>query len=189
VTLRAFFDCETSGLDSEKNQILTFALVIDDDGVIVFEREWKVAQTSWAVIDDYALKVNKIDLVAHNASAVDEGVFVRELTEALAKNRVFGSTPYGHNLAFDIGFLRAACRRASRGFPFGYHYGDSMVFALALRDAGLIGFRSAKLEELCAFFGIAGVNYHTALDDTRATRALYLELLKTARRGVSHGGL
>jgi len=181
VTRRVFFDCETSGLDAGTNQILTFAIVIDEDNRVLFEREWKVRQMDWAVIDSYALTVNKINLDEHNASAMSEQEFVSDLSAVLRSHRVFASVPYGHNLAFDIPFLRAACRRAGMGFPFGYHFGDSMIFALALRDAGVLSFPSAKLSELCSLFGITSDNFHGALDDTRATRALYLKLLAVVR--------
>lgn len=178
---KVFLDTETSGLDPLKHQILTMALVVEDNDAIVFEREWKVKQMGWAIIDPYAMQVNKINLEEHNKVAQHEMNVVQELLFELRRLGLMNSILYGHNINFDIGFIKAAVARCNMQYPFNYHFGDSMILALALRDAGVISFTSPRLSDLCAKYGITAAQFHSALDDTKASLALYNKLLDEIR--------
>lgn len=83
----------------------------------------------------------------------------------------------GHNVGFDVGFLRAAYQQVGRRFPFDYHVLD--IWSIAFLVLGSRGVRlpSYSLTSLCSLFGIAREPQHGALQDARASAALLRHLV------------
>jgi DNA polymerase III epsilon subunit-like protein len=106
------------------------------------------------------------------------------------RNRV---TLAGHNVAFDIGFLKRLYRLAGMtekqyGTKFSHRSLCTQTLALALEAAGRVNFGcGTSLNALCKYFGIdiregAEQGKHDALEDAEATaRLLSKELAMIAR--------
>jgi len=176
-THKIFMDTETSGLDNQKNQILTIAIVIcDDNRNELFAEEFKVAQQPWAQINKQALEVNGINLEEHNKTADSEVVVLQKINKVLQTYGLFRPMVIGQNVTFDIGFVQAMCKRQFMRYPFNYHFQDTMVLANALKDVGKIDIPNVKLGTIAGFFGL-DTDFHRALEDTRMTAQVYYKML------------
>jgi len=60
------FDCETSGLDSCKHNLLTACFIILDKNLIEIDRLNLSIKYENYTIDTKALEVNKIDMIQHH---------------------------------------------------------------------------------------------------------------------------
>ena len=188
---KLFIDCETSGLDPVKNQVLTTALVIcDENENVVSSKELKLKQIEGRIIDEKALEVNKINLAEHNEKALPIAEFCLEvekfLTQYLSYNPPYSKVRvYGHNVKFDLDFLKHTFNKTYVEYPFHYHYQDTMIIAVLFKDLGVLPIDlRINLGSLCAYFGI-NAEFHNALEDTVATAKLYfkmLDLLRGARK-------
>lgn len=80
-------------------------------------------------------------------------------------------SPWAHNAAFDMSFIRAACDRWTTDMPFNGAFIDSMALFRALRFAGHHDEYSAKLDNMTRAFGITLPEdlRHTAHGDVLAT--------------------
>lgn len=183
-----FVDTETGGLDPSRHDVLTVALVDWRDGVLGESVEFK-ARADPARVDPEALAVNRIDLAAHNAAAEPAGVVadrvVRWCRARWHGERLIGGPRTrlaGHNVAFDVGFLRALIPHYGRQFD------HRAVCTLGLLPifwhAGLIASDAGRLGEACAAFGLnlPADEAHTALGDALASARLYTRMLELVRR-------
>jgi len=180
-------DTETGGLDWSRHSLLTLGLVVGDAGGVAEGLEIAVRHEPY-VVSGGGMKVNRIDLVAHHEAAFDPPQALEALDAFLTRH--FGPdasvTLVGHNIGFDIAFLRAFLETQGRSLEprFSHRSVDTHAVAAALRDAGRIP-SDVKLSStaLFAHFGIdvPEAKRHTALGDALATHALYWKLVELAR--------
>ncbi len=180
-------DTETGGLDPGRHSLLTLGLVAGDAAGPAEGLEIAVRHEPYAVSGG-GMKVNRIDLAAHHEAALDPPRALEAL-EAFLGRHYPGDAPVtlvGHNIAFDIAFLRAFMASLGRSFEsrFGHRSVDTHAVAAALRDAGRLpsGLQLSSTA-LFAHFGIEvpEEKRHTALGDALATHALYWKLVEAAR--------
>ena len=57
-----YFDCETTGLNPIKNDIIQIAGIIEDEGKEIEKFNIKIQPTNWHNIDERALEVNKLTI-------------------------------------------------------------------------------------------------------------------------------
>ena len=169
-------DTETGGFDPEKNSILSIAGVIWEPRTKikkVFDIYIKDDQGS---IEDAALKVNKIDLNVVKEQGLTPVESVKHIRTGL--NACFG--PHrrpiqlvGHNVAFDIGFIRRLYMLANEEFSqdFRERAIDTCSILQFLIISGKIKSERASADVL---FESAGVfipeeERHTAMGDALAT--------------------
>ena len=181
------FDTETGGLDWSRHSLLTLGLVAGDTAGVAEGLEIAVRHEPY-VVSGGGMKVNRIDLVAHHEAALEPAQALEVLDAFLARH--FPSDGpvilVGHNIGFDIAFLRAFLEAQGRSLEprFSHRSVDTHSVAAALRDAGRIP-TSVKLSStaLFAHFGIEvpDAQRHTALGDALATHALYWKLVELAR--------
>jgi DNA polymerase-3 subunit epsilon len=180
-------DTETGGLDWSRHSLLTLGLVAGDAGGITEGLEIAVRHEPY-VVSGGGMKVNRIDLVAHHEAALEPPQAVEALDAFLARH--FGPDRpvilVGHNVGFDIAFLRAFLESLGRSLEprFSHRSVDTHAVAAALQDAGRIP-PHVRLSStaLFAHFGIhvPDEKRHTALGDALATHALYWNLVELAR--------
>lgn len=182
-----FFDTETGGLDASRHSLLTLGLVVGDATGVKDRLEIALRHEPY-VVTGGGMKVNRIDLAAHHASALEPAEALAVLDDFLLRH--FGPTApitlVGHNIAFDRAFLGAWLESAGRPLEPRFHHRtiDTHAVAAALKDAGRL---PAELrlssDGLFAHFGIEvpEADRHTALGDALATFALYWKLVEAAR--------
>ena len=171
----AFVDCETTGLDPERHEILEIAVVRADARTL-------------AVIDERSVKVRPERIEGADAEALrvcgydpDSWRDAVPLAEALAcvTPLLEGATFAGHHVAFDRAFLQAAYRETGVRPPTQpRHVLDTASLGWPLYAQGLIP--SLSLDELAACAGASRPSPHRALDDARCARAVAAHLLRGA---------
>jgi len=111
----AFLDTETTGLDRYKNEIIELALIIIEDGERTVEQSWKLKPRRIETASEYALELNGYDKEVWDKEGFS---WSAEACRRLAK-RLEGSVIIGHNVQFDVGFLRQVFKefRVSFRFP------------------------------------------------------------------------
>jgi len=188
-------DTETGGLESSEHSILSLAAVVWVDGSIdgkfqVIIREPQMSTTL------EALRINGFTQEILDTEGVSPVTAVNALQNFLLthdlRSRV---TLVGHNVAFDLGFLKRLYRIAGitqkeYASRFSHRALCTQGIALALEAAGRCDFRSTGLNGLCEYFGIdiregGKLGRHDALEDATATARLLtkeLDLIRDTRR-------
>jgi DNA polymerase-3 subunit alpha (Gram-positive type) len=110
----AFLDTETTGLDNKKHEIIELALVIIEDGERIYEKSFKIKPRNIHTASRVALEIN-----GYNAEVWNKEGFVwsAEACHRLAKH-LDGAVVVGHNVQFDIGFLRQVFKEYRVNFRF-----------------------------------------------------------------------
>lgn len=179
-----FFDTETTGTNPEIHEITQFAALIEIDGKIVEEINWRCQPTRWDMIEIGALTTTGITL--EQLKTFESPAVMYERILVLFQNFVskydkapLKFWPAGHNVGFDLDFLNAFFKQ--HGDAETKKWGitsyqnwralDTRVIANFLAAAGKLPCADMKLGTLCSHYGIA-LNAHDALSDIRATREL-----------------
>ena len=177
-------DTETGGLNPETDALLSIGLVDWQDGAILREEELCIDPEGLACTPR-ALEVNGIDLDTHLAYSIPRAEAARRI-QAFCQPM---GRPWiaGHNVAFDIGFVRRLFDPIVFGATFSHRTIDTMQVLAYLGHAGVMSSGIGRLDQAMDYFGItmpAGKR-HTALADARATAEVYTALLNLVRRGKS----
>ncbi len=191
----AVIDTETGGLDPNEHSILSLAIVLWQDGSIAGKFQVVVREPMLSTTLE-ALKINGFTQEILDTDGVSPMTAVMAMKNFLLSNdwrtRV---TLGGHNVAFDVGFLKRLCRLGGMtpkeyNTMFSHRAICTQTLALALEVADRCTFRSTGLDALTKYFGIeireGGVHgRHDALEDATATAKLLtkeLELIRDPRR-------
>jgi DNA polymerase III epsilon subunit-like protein len=180
-------DAETGGLDCAEHSVLSLGAVIWNNGNIDAKFQVVIREPQMSTTLE-ALRVNGLTHEIIENEGVSPLTAVQALQNFLLANDLHPRiTLAGHNVAFDVGFLRRLYRLA--GFPdkaygkiFSYRVLCTQTLALALEAAGRCDFKSTSLDALCKHFKIKirdedTYGRHDALEDaTAAARLLTAEL-------------
>ncbi|MCU0686199.1 MAG: exonuclease domain-containing protein [Polyangiaceae bacterium] len=169
----AFVDCETTGLNPEKHELVEIAVVRADARTLAVldERTIKVRPERLEEAEPEALAVCGYDPEAWHEAVT--------LAEALATVTPLleGATLAGHHVVFDRAFLQAAYRKTGVRPPTQpRHLLDTASLGWPLYAQGLVP--SLSLDELAGCAGAARPFPHRALDDARCARAVAAHLLR-----------
>lgn len=176
-----FIDTETGGLNPETDALLEIGLVRWKDGDVAVQTRCRVASEGLRVTPE-ALAVNGIDLARHEDTAPSRAWVVDVLDEWFACE--YGAEKIrvaGHNVGFDLGFLRMLFGAKWMEQRFSHRTTDTASVLGFLADAGLVPADIRSLDKACAHFGIQRERAHRALDDAKAAAELYGRLLGMVR--------
>jgi CRISPR-associated protein Cas2 len=175
-------DTETGGLDPLHNAIISLAAVVLEEGKPVAQLSILIADPS-GTFEEQALKVNGFKKDEVLAQGVTPARAVALLTEFYQKNKMPARiTLVGHNVAFDIGFLRRLYTLAGvKGFDKLYNYGGlcTKSCALLLEQAGRATFASSSLANVCKGLGVplGRETKHDAMEDALACAAVLEKMI------------
>lgn len=168
-----FVDVETSGLDPAKHDLLEVAAVRVNPFFEVGIRYWSkvIPPDGWLErADSKALKVCGYEESAW-ADAAPLSTALDRLSTVLD-----GAVVCGHNVQFDLAFLRSGYELAGLPFPaVDYHVIDTSALTWLLCAAGQA--KALSLDAACAALGIERPSPHRALADAYAC----LEVAKRMR--------
>lgn len=163
-------DFETGGLDPATDAICSLAAVVYNDGP---------EETLHLLIDDPEGAKNPDAMAVHgitqediNATGVGPWVAVQRLKAMLQRNDMRGRVVLaGHNLTFDVGFLRRLYRLAGEDYRAQFMYGglDTKSAALMFEQAGRLRFDSSSLVDVAPALGVKHEGAHDALADAVVT--------------------
>lgn len=182
-----FIDTETGGLDPRKHSLLSVGLVVGDAQGVANSLEILIRHEPY-VVSAGGMKVNRIDLVAHAAAALEPdmalgvmNVFLDQHFPHLCKPIILA----GHNVGFDQAFLGAFLDGMGHHLEprFSHRVVDTHSLAAALRDAGKLPIENLSSTALFDHFGILVPEdkRHTALGDALGTFELYWKLVELMR--------
>jgi DNA polymerase III subunit epsilon len=175
-----FIDIETGGLDPNKNSLLSLALVVWEDMKIIDSQEFLINDGILSVTEE-ALSINKIDIEKHKQTAISPSLAIEKILEFI--NRHFPQqgkiTLAGHNVQFDISFLRILFTKNKQEFSkfFSHRIIDTSSILYYLYLAGHIKQKAISSDEAFNYFGIKVEGRHTAKGDAIATAKLFTKLL------------
>jgi len=175
-------DTETTGLSSTRNEIWQLAFLIEIDGKVVVEKNYKMRPLRPETAHPRALEVGKVTLeelakLPHPAEVYKEMMTVldRYVDKFNPADKFFFA---GQNVQFDVGFLRAFFKQNGNSY-FGSYFEsapiDLMTLVATCTRQGLIKTANFKLGTVCDFLGIE-LKAHDALEDIKATRQAYVTL-------------
>lgn len=177
-----FLDTETGGLDAEIHSLLTLAC----DAVVDVTQE-PIAHFDVAIkhsvycVDAAALRINNIDLVAHDTRAFTAQEVQRRFNDWLysANTTREQIITVGWNIAFDLGFIYEQLFPKTQLQRMGISYHALDVCALVefmILQNKLPPKR--KLTQVAAYFGLDTSNAHDANYDNYLCRMVLRELMK-----------
>jgi len=185
------FDVETTGLDCNHHEMCSLAAVILDDNFnFKAKGHMNLMPDHWDRAEKRALEINGVDpktwkaTHSSNAESVDKMVaFVDKNTKK--KEKVI---PMGHNVKFDIGFLKALFKKTGQPWRF---YDRREVDTMQLMDFWRIttgeDIRDFRLGACCKHFGIETPNAHNASADAIATMRLAQTIIADLKNRIKSG--
>lgn len=169
-------DTETTGLDPRRDKLITIGAVAVCDGEILLEDSFEVL---------LKLDYNHASVTVHGITR-DEALNGMEEPQALSLflDYLLDGVIVGHHIGHDVAVLNCACERHFN-LALKNRWLDTMDLTLHLRDDGAFEDRTMaegfSLDALCAMFGVAPHDRHTAGGDALITAQIFLRLLRAAR--------
>ena len=179
------FDVESGGVTDDHSLLSAYFVVIDEDLKKVYgELDLLVKPDNGNyVITPQALEVNKIDLIAHDKIAITEskaGQLLYNFLKLHAPDGTTKLTPLGHNIAFDVQFIKKHLLNKAFNQYVSYRMLDTSSIIQFFKLTGLVSRDLAgSLSEIAAHFGISTITNvpHTAKGDTW----MVIEILRKLR--------
>lgn len=174
------FDTETTGIYSNKNNLLTACFIITDDNLIEIDRLNLSLKHNDYNVSIKAMEINKIDLIKHHYESVDLKSARNSLLDFLKKhknsselsyNKTF--TPIGHNVTFDINFIKNSGLLTENEYMsfISFNTLDTICIAQYLKLTGdLPKKQSISLINLCKYYGIESPSQVHSDGDLSKTR-------------------
>ncbi|VXB77142.1 DNA polymerase III subunit epsilon [Flavobacterium sp. 9AF] len=160
------FDCETTGLDTTKDRILSIgAIAITKDSIIINDYfEVFISQT---VFNVKSVPIHGI-LKEGNEIKVSEEEALSSFLEYISN-----ATLVGHHISFDIEMINEALERLGAG-RLKNQYMDTDIMYQKLKYLPIE--QHTSLDELCEIYKIRKTDRHTSTGDAYITALLFLKL-------------
>ena len=181
-----FIDTETGGTIPGKHSLLSVGLAVWEYGKgIIAEKEWFVFYDNYTVTET-AKSINKFDVTNHNKKAIKQNDFIDELLNFCYEyfDKTFAIPIAGHNVQFDIAFLKVLFYQNHRSFNqyFSHRYIDTYSVFKTCVLAGIIKEKIDSSSDAFSYFGIKVKGRHSALGDCVATVELYEKLIELIKQ-------
>jgi len=175
----AFLDVETTGLDSQKHEVIQIGVVlakqIPREGNVgprlekIEEFEMKIKPSRIEDAEEDALRIN-----GYNEADWMFAPDLKNAMEFIAK-KLEGTVQVSHNLTFDSAFMDKCFERAGMENNMARYKLDTISIAFArLYNRDDVKY---SLRYLCELFQIKNENAHTALADARALYEVYKKMM------------
>jgi DNA polymerase-3 subunit epsilon len=174
----AVLDCESTGLNPERDRIVSIGAVgVRDLQIFLgdgFEALLRVTHNTAATVVHGITRAEALGGLEEREALV---LFLDYLRDAVI---------VGHHIGHDLAMLNAACERQF-GIRLENRHLDTMGLALRLERDGAFArqapIESFSLDALCERFGVVPYDRHTAPGDAFLTAQVFLRLLRVAGRG------
>lgn len=157
-------DLETTGLSREWSDIIEIgALRVRDNNIVA---EYDQLINPGYEIDEFITELTGITNEMLSDKPSIETV-LNEILDFLGNDIILG-----HNVHFDLGFLKTACEKQSITFD------KQKVDTMYIARKALPELKHHRLKDLCSYFNIVNDNAHRAVSDCKATYEIYVKLLE-----------
>lgn len=175
------FDVETGGFEEKEVSFLTlYGMILDENLEKLNAIDLKIRPPNGRyVVDIDALKVNKIDLLKHDAEAIPQCDAAMKLRDFLFQNCPTNTRliPSGHNIRLDVRFAQRLV--PDWEFFCAHRWLDTSTLGQALQLVGKIpDDNNGSLVKLCLHYGIDSSGNHDAKADAEMTHALLKAMIK-----------
>ena len=171
-------DTETGGLDPNHHSLLSLAMVSWD---LKYQKEFFVREAN-LVTNAQSMEINQIDLDWIKAHGKSPLCICEQIEDFL--NQITVTRPLimvGHNIAFDLSFIKRLYHLANRPFPsdLSHRSIDTHSLLWTLSHLGKIPANTCSSDQAFKFFDVSPPQHlrHTALGDAVATRHLLEKIL------------
>jgi len=178
-------DVETTGTDPKRNDVIQLATLVEIDGEVVEGYNHFMAPRNPGAVEQVALQINNknfweiMKYPPAEQSVLDLNKMMEQYINKLNPKDKFILA--GYNARFDYDFLRALYGKVGNKWFGSYIFWPvldvSTLVAAYLATGKERGMKNYKLGTLCKHFGIP-INAHDAMSDIRATKELFMHLLK-----------
>ena len=163
-----FFDTETSGLDCRDCQIIELAMLTVEDGVVIDDYDEFV--NIGKPVSSEITRITSITNEMLRKEGLDEEKVAADVVERLTP----GTLMIAHNCQFDLSFIFSLLAR---------HFPDDALDIVSnvywLDTLTVLKDRKEYPHKLCdavEYYEIEEVNFHRAIDDTKALRDVTIAL-------------
>ena len=192
-----YLDTETTGLEPPRNAIIQISGLIEIDGTIVREFDFRLRPHLDALIEQQALDANHISreelLDPTRLEPIDaykklKSIFLTYIDKYNKEDKLY---LVGQNVHFDYGFLLELWKRNGDmylGSFIHYHKIDLIALTATARLAGILPKDKApslNLATLSKLFGL-GEQQHDSLDDIKKTREIFLRMVELMKQSPYH---
>ena len=176
-----FLDTETTGLDPVKNGIHQVSGIIEIDGVVKDEFDFKFKPIEKIeMVNADSLKVSGLTIEDLRARTMTSAEAYKQLLSIFQKhvdryNKADKFHMVGQNTKFDYDFIMEWFRKHGNQYGYAYifyHLIDIISTTAIFKCAGKISVQDMKLATVASFFGIPLVA-HDAAQDIRVTREIF----------------
>jgi DNA polymerase III epsilon subunit-like protein len=183
-------DVETGGLDPQQHAILSLGVVALDTASGHTTALELLINDPHGDVTEQAIRKNRLDPAQVRRTGLSPGEAVRRLEDFVLPHLQAGQRAVlaGHNVAFDVAFLRRLYRLAAAEDDFNARYGyrtvDLHSAYMLLAEAGLVPWLArASLDAIAFSLGVPQDpdKRHTALGDALTTARCLWKLLQRAR--------
>lgn len=192
-----FMDSETGGLNPKTADILTlYMAMVDENMNVVDELNLKLKPDDrLPVVEEGAMRVNKIDLKAHLADPTTVNYSeAKKLVVAFMKkyHRKYGRynniRPAGQNVGFDINYIQEYILPKDEWDAL-FHYAviDTKAIVDFLKDATWFPPDIGNLESVVSFLQLPARDAHNAKEDTLMCLDVYKKLLDIMKAKKENG--
>lgn len=176
-------DTETTGLSHNYNQVLTVGMLlaeIEDDLDFIDSKHIKIKYDKYNV-SGIALKINKINLKVHHKIGINPKKACSEINNFILDNKInkFKNIPLiGHNISFDMRFLRELYKRERKEFLLDMETIDTRQLWINLKNKGIIPNNlRGNLRTLAEHFNVDYTQAHDALEDCKITAQVFHKII------------
>lgn len=183
------FDCETGGLDHNKNPITQIALLTLDGSTL---KEINRFETFIAPYDNLKIEKVTLEITGFTMKEIESGVSKKEAVNLLSDYIKSSTTNYhpsnkpimvGHNVQFDMGFIGSLFEREGKDIYEIVSRTQVDTMVLAKMYSPKKSNKSIRLGNVCEWFDIELKNAHSAMPDVIATAELFKTFTNTLRMG------
>ena len=179
---RLVMDIETTGLSPRFNKTLTVGMLLVDvekEFLNILDSNHIFIRHVGKNVNPTAMKVNKINLVEHNKTAIEEDEACEKINSFIDKNRLHNIILLGHNFHFDRGFLNVLFGKVGVIPKLPNFHEDTMRVWRGLKNQGVVPFElRSNLGTIANYFDIDYKKAHDALADCNITANVYHKMLK-----------
>lgn len=158
------FDFETTGLESNKNEIIEIGAVKVSKGKIV-------SSFSTFIKPSVAIPEEITELTGITEEMVSNAPAINYVLPDFYKY-CYGCGLVAHNIAFDFGFLSNIAKKMM------YNFDNPQYDTMVLARQKLRGIKNYKLGTVCECLGISLVGAHRAVNDCAATAKVFVKLMQ-----------
>ena len=157
------FDLETTGLESNKDEIIEVGACKIENG--------RITETfSTFVKPSKHIPREITELTSINDAMVADAPTINYVLPDFYKF-CYGATMVGHNVSFDIGFIYAAAKKLS------YNFNNPLMDTIEMARKKLPGLKNYKLGTVVDKLKIVLDNAHRAINDATATAKVFIKLM------------